>query len=227
MFLGILLLCLIASISSSSNSSLAAVNNNKAATTNSSSSSLLADRETSTPDISLKMAAGSSGLKSENLPKTTDLRMAALEQKLASLQTVLQDVLGEEKAGLAGMRDLAELRREVQQLKSEVRADGGGRTEAADNEAMRNRAVVEQWVQQSVVDLRQEVREVERRMEEEGTEDERVRQVEEREEAAERRLGSLEAVLATSQVCKICRVHCTLFRCDKRIVLRKSVTWTK
>jgi hypothetical protein len=146
------------------------------------------------------MAVGNSGLyvNSENLPKTTDLRMAALEEKLTSLQTVLQDVLGVEKAGLAGIRDLAELRREVQQLKSEVRADGG-RTEA-DNAAMRNRAVVEQWVQQSVVDLRDEVREVERRMEEEGTEDERIRQVEEREEDAERRLGSLEAVLATSQV---------------------------
>jgi hypothetical protein len=202
MFLGILLLCLIASSSSSSNSSLAAINNNKAATTNSSSSSLLADRETSTANISLKMASRSSGLyvNSENLTKTTDLRMAALEQKLASLQTVLQDVLGEEKAGLAGIRDLAELRREVQQLKSEVRAADGGRTEAADIEAMRNRAVVEQWVQQSVVDLRQEVREVERRMEEEGTEDKRIQLVEEREEAAERRLGSLEAVLATSQV---------------------------
>ncbi len=213
MFLGILLLCLIASSSSSSNSSLGALNNNKAATTNSSSSSLLADRETSTPDIRLKMAAGSRGLyvNSENMTKTTDLRMAALEEKLASLQTVLQDVLGEEKAGLAGIRDLAELRREVQQLKSEVRADGGGRTEADDSEAVRNRVVVEQWVQQSVVDLRQEVREVERRMEEEGTEDERVRQVEEREEAAERRLGSLEAVLATSQVCAICRVHCTVY----------------
>jgi hypothetical protein len=211
MFLGILLLCLIASSSSSSNSSLGAINNNKAATTNSSSSSLLADRESSTADISLKMGAGSSGLhvNSENLTKTTDLRMAALEEKLASLQTVLQDVLGEEKAGLAGIRDLAELRREVQQLKSEVRADGGGRTEA-DSEAIRNRAVVEQWVQQSVVDLRQEVREVERRMEEEGKEDERIRQVEEREEAAERRLGSLEVVLATSKVFRICRVHCTL-----------------
>jgi hypothetical protein len=215
MFLGILLLCLIASSSSSSsNSSLAATNNNKAATTNSSSSSLLADRETSTADISLKMVAGSRGLyvNSENMTKTTDLRMAALEEKLASLQTVLQDVLGEEKAGLAGIRDLAELRREVQQLKSEVRADGG-RTEADDREAMRNRAVVEQWVQQSVVDLRDEVREVERRMEEERTEDERVRQVEEREEAAERRLGSLEAVLATSQVCTVefvgCIVHCS------------------
>ncbi len=94
--------------------------------------------------------------------------MAALERRLVTMQAVLQDVLDEEKARLAGLQGLDELRREVQELKSEVRlqTEGGHASE----EETRNREVVQQWVQQSVLDLRQEMREVEVRLEKEQQE---------------------------------------------------------
>ena len=122
--------------------------------------------------------------------------MAAMEQRLLAMQTILQDVLANEKAQLADLNGLQELRREVQALKSEVRlTDSSGTTRDNSNEA-----VLQDWVKESVVELRQEVREVERRLEGEEEADRRLLQVQDREAGDERRLAALEAVVTTAQV---------------------------
>jgi DNA repair exonuclease SbcCD ATPase subunit len=111
------------------------------------------------------------------------------------MQAVLKDVLQDKAARQADLDSLRVLRQEVQELKSEVRLAS---EHSSDKDS--NAGVLEEWVKGSVVELRGEVREVERRLEEEQELDQRLHQLQDREAGTEKRLDKLQSLVVTAKV---------------------------
>ena len=76
---------------------------------------------------------------------------------------ILVETLDKEKDSLLKLRELEELRRELDQLRREIsRTKGKQGTEE-------NKKVEENWIRESIVELRRELTEVENKIEEQGS----------------------------------------------------------
>jgi DNA repair exonuclease SbcCD ATPase subunit len=138
------------------------------------------------------------GTQQDNVNTTaTNQQLIDMEQQLVNLQAVLKDVLQDRAVRQADLDSLHELRQEVQQLKSEIRL---ANEQTSDNKESSNAAVLEDWVKGSVVELREEVREVERRLEEDQEVGQSLHQLQDREAGVEKRLDSIQSLVVATKV---------------------------
>ena len=97
-------------------------------------------------------------LKYENIQE----EIADLQKDFATVKNILVETIDKEKETVIELRELDELRRELNQLRREINRN-------QEKEGTENMKVEENWIRESIVELRRELTEVESKVEEQGS----------------------------------------------------------
>ena len=97
-------------------------------------------------------------LKYENIKE----EIADLQKDFATVKNILVETIDKEKETVIELRELDELRRELNQLRREIARN-------KEKDGTENIKIEENWIRESIVELRRELTEVESKVEEQGS----------------------------------------------------------
>jgi len=126
---------------------------------NSNNSSLfISDRNRNSLSSFFISDSNRNSLKYENIKE----EIADLQKDFATVKSILVETIDKEKETVIELRELGELRRELNQLRREIARN-------KEKDGTENMKVEENWIRESIVELRRELTEVESKVEEQGS----------------------------------------------------------